>query len=297
MPDAAILASPKRTYRGEITDPARWSIYTARAGDVMVCTPAKCGTTWTQTILVRLLAGGDLPGPVPEVSPWIDSNMRDADEKKRALAAQTGRRVVKTHTPGDGFPVWEGVPVVAVYRHPLDVFLSIRKHIHNMAGRGDHPLKAPMGEALEFYLTNPFQDDDVDRDSVDTLVSHYRRTVDTLRGRDLTVLHYADMMADRAGAVARLAQAAGITPDAEVMAAVTEATGFEAMKARATEYAPGGGTGLWQSDTDFFAKGGTGNWAGVLSDAQVARYQARMAELVPEPALRLWLEQGGPHPG
>ncbi|MEL6645523.1 MAG: sulfotransferase domain-containing protein [Pseudomonadota bacterium] len=296
MPDAPILAPSTRTYRGEITDPERWEIYTARVGDVMVCTPAKCGTTWTQTILVRLLAGGDLPGPVPVISPWIDSNMVPVGAKREALAAQTGRRVVKTHTPGDGFPVWEGVPVVAVYRHPLDVFLSIRKHIHNMAGRGAHPLKAPMGEALEFYLTNPFREDDVDRDSLASLVAHYRRTVAAPRGRDLTVLHYADMVADRAGAVARLAQAAGVDPSGEVLARVTEATGFDAMKARATEHAPGGGTGLWASDSDFFAEGGTLKWDGVLSAAQVARYEARMAELVPEPDLRRWLEQGGPPP-
>lgn len=296
MTDAAILAPAERTYRGEITDPERWAIYTARVGDVMVCTPAKCGTTWTQTILVRLLAGGALPGPVPVLSPWIDSNMTPAEDKRRALAEQTGRRVVKTHTPGDGFPVWEGVPVVAVYRHPLDVFLSVRKHIANMTGRGDHPMKAPLAEALEFYLTKPYEAEDTDRDSLDALVTHYRRTVGAPRGRDLTVLHYADMMADRAGGVARLAQAVGLEASAEVLAAVTEATGFDAMKSRAAEYAPGGGTGLWAKDSDFFAQGGTGKWDGVLSADQMAQYEARMAELVPEPALRRWLEQSGAHP-
>lgn len=296
MTDAPMLAPAERIYRGEITDPERWEIYTARVGDVMVCTPAKCGTTWTQAILVRLLAGGALPGPVPVLSPWIDSNMTPAEDKRRALAEQTGRRVVKTHTPGDGFPVWEGVPMVAVYRHPLDVFLSIRKHIANMKGRGDHPMKAPLEEAFGFYLSNTYEADDTDRDSLDGLVAHYRHTVGAPRGRDLTVLHYADMMADRAGAVAALARAVGAEVNDAVLAAVVEATGFDAMKSRASEHAPGGGRGLWENDGDFFAKGGTGNWEGVLNADQVARYEARMAELVPEVRLRHWLEQGGAHP-
>jgi hypothetical protein len=39
-----------------------------RPGDIFVCTPAKCGTTWMQTIVVTLLfPHGDAPGAVWEI--------------------------------------------------------------------------------------------------------------------------------------------------------------------------------------------------------------------------------------
>ena len=37
-------------YRGLFFDNSRWDGFELRAGDIVVTTPAKCGTTWTQTI-------------------------------------------------------------------------------------------------------------------------------------------------------------------------------------------------------------------------------------------------------
>ena len=107
---ARILAPPLRTYRGHVTDPARWATWVPRQGDILVCTPPKCGTTWTQTILTMLAHGRtDLPDKVPVLSPWVDANLGvPAEQVEAALSAQAGRRVVKTHTPADGFPIWDG---------------------------------------------------------------------------------------------------------------------------------------------------------------------------------------------
>lgn len=83
-------------------------------------------------------SGAELPGKLPELSPWVDADLGvPASVVAEALAAQKGRRVVKTHAPADGFPIWEGVTVIAVYRHPLDVFFSLRKHIVNMSSVDD----------------------------------------------------------------------------------------------------------------------------------------------------------------
>jgi hypothetical protein len=294
MTEAREIAAAETLYRGSITTPEHWARYRPRHGDVIICTPAKCGTTWTQAIVAHLLAQGrGLAGPVPEISPWIDANFRDPAEVAAALEAQKGRRVIKTHTPADGFPVWEGVHVVAVYRHPLDVFLSLRKHGMNMKDRPDHPMRRPVEACFPDYLLDPMETDNIDRDSLALMVAHHQRTVRPDRLPRLTVLHYADMVADPAAAVARLAGALEIEADATVRARVVAATGFGAMKARASEYAPAGGTGFWQEDAAFFDSGGTGKWAGVLSAAQVQAYRARMADLVPEAARRRWLEAGG----
>lgn len=290
--NAAILAPPAATYRGTLTNPDRWATWVPHAGDILVCTPPKCGTTWTQSILAMLLAGGpDLPGRISVISPWVDANLGEAEVITASLAGQDGRRVVKTHTPADGFGVWEGVRVVAVYRHPLDVFFSLRKHALNMKADPDHPMRAPVDEALEHFLHAPMSFDDFDRDSLATVVRHYRETVLSGRLPELTALHYADMVADGPAAVAHLNEVLGIGADAAAVEAVAEATGFAAMKARAADYVPEGGKGFWENDAAFFDSGGTGKWA-ALPPSLVSRFEDRLAELVPESAARTWLLQG-----
>lgn len=293
MSDAVILAPAKRTYHGAMTNPARWETWCPRRGDILVCTPPKCGTTWTQAMIGHLLHGGrDLPAPISALSPWVDVDLGEAEEVAASLAAQTGRRAVKTHTPGDGFPVWDGVHVVAVYRHPLDVFLSLRKHGANMASRPDHPMTRPFDVCFEDFLNASFSPDHVDDDCLETITVHYTKTVQEGARRQLTVMHYADMIADHGGAIARLARELGIPADDRVLKEVADATSFGTMKSRAKSYAPEGGKGIWKSDTAFFDSGGTDKWRSAFTDAQVAAYDARLSELMPDAEARHWLERG-----
>jgi len=112
-------------------------------------------------------------------------------------------------------------------------------------------------------------------------------------GRD-TVLHYADVMADRAGAIRQLTAALQINADDVLQKEVVQATGLTAMRANAGRYAPMAGTGHWISDQAFFHSGGSGKWQGHLDQAQLDLYANRIGELIPDSAARQWLEQGGP---
>src|SRR5580704_17699451 len=79
LEDAPMTAAPverniEREYRTLVSDNLRWRHFTSRPGDIFVCTPAKCGTTWEQTIVSSLLfADGRAPGPVTEIAPWIEA--------------------------------------------------------------------------------------------------------------------------------------------------------------------------------------------------------------------------------
>lgn len=292
---APVLEPAARCYRGAITRPERWSTWVPARGDILVCTPPKCGTTWTQTMLAMLVHGGaDLPAKLPVLSPWVDADLGvAAPEVAAALAAQTGRRVVKTHTPADGFPVWDGVTVIAVYRHPLDVFLSVRKHMENRTNPGpESPMLAPLPCALRAYLDTPFDSDSLDGDSLSTLAAHYSATALSGRVPGLKLFHYADMIRDGRRTVRALADAAGIAADDAVIERVASATAFGAMRDRAADYTPVAGTGFWKSDTDFFATGGVRNWEGLLTEDDLALYRDRLAALVPGKEARRWLEQG-----
>src|SRR5262245_47587062 len=291
---AIVLASATVEYRGHLTTPERWSTWEPRIGDIVVCTPPKCGTTWTQTILAMLLHGGrNIPDRVHALSPWVDAVLGDAEVVTSALARQRGRRVVKSHTPADGFSVWDGVTVVAVYRHPLDVFFSLRKHALNMKTAPDHPMRRPLGIALASFLSSEVDVQDFDRDSFATIAQHFRATVLEPRLPRLVLLHYADMVADPHAAVRRLAEGVGISADGGLVNEVVNATAFDAMRAQADRFVPLGGKGFWEDDAAFFDSGGIGKWRGQLDGSDLERYRTRLAELVPNDNARRWLEVGG----
>lgn len=179
MTEAREISPAERTYRGRRTKPERWASWKPRVGDILVCTPPKSGTTWTQSILTMLAHGGpDLPDKVPFLSPWVDADLGvPAEEVAKALDRQTVRRVVKTQTPADGFPVWEGVTVIAVYRHPLDVFFSLRKHLANLRDLpADDPGLRPVSEFLALVRDAETDPDDFDRDCLASIVLHYEKT-------------------------------------------------------------------------------------------------------------------------
>lgn len=293
---AAMLAPAERTYRGAITDPDRWATWVPHKGDVLICTPAKCGTTWTQTILAMLIHGGtELPAKLPVLSPWVDADLGvPAYEVAAALATQTGRRVLKTHIPADGFPIWEGVTVISVYRHPLDMFFSLRKHMANMADPGeDNPMLWPVPQAIRAFVNGATAVNDFEQDNLENVADHYARTVLSGRLPSLKLFHYSEMIQDGRRTVQALAKAAAISADGDLINEVTEATAFGAMKANASDYAPVGGTGFWKSDESFFDSGTSGKWQGNLTHAELDLYRQRLTELIPDRSARDWLESGG----
>ena len=80
-------------YRSVISDNRRFARFDPRPGDVYVCTPPKCGTTWTQRIVSLLVFQDPAPRPVMEVSPWIDRRGREpVDAVMARIEAQGHRR-------------------------------------------------------------------------------------------------------------------------------------------------------------------------------------------------------------
>ena len=295
MTEAREISPAERTYRGRRTKPERWASWKPRVGDILVCTPPKSGTTWTQSILTMLAHGGpDLPDKVPFLSPWVDADLGvPAEEVAEALDRQTVRRVVKTHTLADGFPVWEGVTIISVYRHPLDVFFSLRKHVANVRDiPADDPILMPVPDSLAIFRDRAVDLDDFDRDCLASITLHYEKSALAARVPDTCVFHYVDMVRDGRHAVARLAEAAGLAAGADLIDRVAEATRFESMRARAQDFAPVAGTGFWKSDAAFFDSASSRKWEGKLSSEDVNRYDRRMSELISDSSARAWLENG-----
>src|SRR3954466_2058400 len=122
-----------RRYEGVVFDSSRWDGFELRAGDIIISTPPKCGTTWAQMICALLvLQEPVLPLPLDTLSPWLDMVTRSRPELFADLAAQTHRRFIKTHTPLDGIPHDPTVTYICVGRDPRDVALSMDRQIDNM---------------------------------------------------------------------------------------------------------------------------------------------------------------------
>jgi aryl sulfotransferase len=249
-----------RRYEGSMYDSNRWDGFELRPGDIIIIsTPPKCGTTWTQMICALLiLQEPELPLPLDTLSPWIDMVTRARTDVFADLEAQTHRRFIKTHTPLDGIPNDPTVTYICVGRDPRDVGLSMDHHIDNtdigaflsqreraaaIDGIEPGPLRPPRprpdGERDRFWQW-------VDDETPSTQVgSSLRRTVEHLQtfrdaagDLDVVYLHYDDLKADLEGQMRQLAARLGIDVDEHRWPRLVQAATFESMRSRAGTTVP-----------------------------------------------------------
>src|SRR5215472_17717086 len=120
-------------YRTLIMVSQRWEGFEHRSSDIVISTPPKCGTTWTQMLCAMLIFDGpDFPAPLSQLSPWLDQTICSLDTVRALYAAQQHRRFIKTHTPLDGLPMRDDVTYVVTGRDPRDAAVSFEHHAANM---------------------------------------------------------------------------------------------------------------------------------------------------------------------
>ena len=308
MNDVPTTALPERlhAYKTVAYDTDRWESFTHRPDDIFVCTPPKCGTTWTQMICALLVhQTPELPQPLTRLSRWIERVTQPVEEVEAELGAQPYRRVLKTHTPLDGLPYFADASYVYCGRDPRDAFLSMLDHFDNLSEESladaRRRLGQPEGAGLPFptepnalfqvWLTvpeQPWTEDGVPFGSngyfAKTYWAHRRLP-------NLHFMHYADLMADLDGEMRRLSAFLGIAVNEAIWPRLVEAATFAAMKAHADEAAPGAHLGEWRSNDEFFRRARMGEWREVLSAENLALYDKLYGERL-EPALKRWLEEG-----
>ena len=68
-------------YRSVIEDSGRWQGFPFRAGDIVISTPPKSGTTWMQTLCAMLVFDGlEFGRPLAGISPWLDMQINSRAE-------------------------------------------------------------------------------------------------------------------------------------------------------------------------------------------------------------------------
>lgn len=286
---------PKTVYEGTLTDSRQWKYYRPRAGDIVVATPPKSGTTWLQGILALLISGNPQVDASPsENAPWFDTRFKDMDELIPRLDAQKTRRHVKTHTPLDGVPIWEELRYITAYRHPIDVHFSARNHVANYRPE----IAKELGIELDKFPADPrasfhifVEGNELDHGSVQTIVNHYIKCLELEPRENILRLHYADMKHDLEGSVQRITQHIGISHPDEIFKQLVEAATFKSMKSNVHRFGLVAGKNFWRDDAGFFNNATSNKWEGILTKSDLALYDQKMARLI-EPEARKWLEWG-----
>jgi aryl sulfotransferase len=309
-----IERAPTREVRTPIMDSHRWDGFDARPGDVVVATYPKCGTTWTQRIVDLLIFQDTAPRPLMETAPWLDARFFATVEQDLAtLDAQTHRRSIKSHLPFDALPVYEGVKYIHVARDGRDAFISWHNHVSGFTPEAqmriagvimNDPLLAPMmaggpppptPEDPQVFFQGWIAEAEADaRTGPGANLSYFdfENTYWAERTRpNLLCVHYGDLKADLAGEMRRISDFLEIDTPAERLPALAAAAGFDAMKADGAALLPEIGVMFDKGAERFLNKGSNGRWRDVLTEADLARYEAVFRRKV-SPACAAWLEHG-----
>jgi hypothetical protein len=302
--------APRPRYRSIVSDSTRWDGFAFRPGDVVISTPSKSGTTWTQMLCALLIFDGPaFPAPLDEVSPWLDMCTRPLAEVTAALAAQTHRRFIKTHTPLDGLPLHPNVVYLVVGRDPRDVAISFEHHRANIdvarflelrtaAVGNDDLAEFPEGPVLSEDPIERFRTFVTDETpgvggppTLASMLHHLDTGWQHRRDPNVALFHYADLTADLTGELLRLAGVLGIPCSPERARELAAEASLTRMRERAADVAPNASQEAWKDVRAFFRSGASGEWRDRLDATDLAAYEARVAELV-SPDLAAWAHGG-----
>ncbi|MGR8949481.1 MAG: sulfotransferase domain-containing protein [Gammaproteobacteria bacterium] len=296
----------EREYVNTFMDSRRWAHFKPRPDDIIVCTPYKSGTTWTQMLCALLIfQTPELPRPLAEISPWLDMQMAPVDEVIDNFERQQHRRIIKTHTPLDGLPYYDAATYVFCGRDPRDIFISMQNHGKNqnlpylmekLRKQGMTPperaeLPEDVNERFKLWLTrggNPWEEDGYPYWSV---FAHAKTFWDYRHVPNIHFLHYADLKQDLAGQMRRLSALLKIAINSDLWPTLVEAATFESMKRNADMVAPDTNHNAWKNNASFFNKGENEQWRDLLRPDMLRLYETVRDARAPDEFGR-WLENG-----
>lgn len=293
-----------REYHGWKFDSRRWAHYRPRAGDIVIATYPKCGTTWMQHIVNMLVGGSAEPVPLYSRGGWPDVREGDAAAAMAELEAKPGRRVLKSHIPADGLPLFDELHYIHVARDGRDACMSYHNHcraytqatldVHDANGLGDPDIRAPYPRAPEdprAFFAQWLQAGQPG--SFDELgYAPFEASWWAERARpNVLMVHYNDLKADLPGAVRRIAGFLGFEHPPALLDAIAAAADFAAMRRDGERIAPYARE-VWEGGMDrFLHRGENHRWREVLTEEDWAAYEDYMSAVLA--GCRAWLERGG----
>ncbi len=296
------------TYQNHTLDSTRWERFIPRDDDIIISTPYKSGTTWMQEIVLHLVF---LDQRIPyreEVSPWLDARFRPVNEVLSQLENQRHRRFIKTHLALDGLPYRPQIKHIVVGRDPRDVFMSLWNHytghtpyffgfINDLPDRTGDPLPLPPADIHECWtdwIGRGWFEWEQEGYPYWGNMHHVQSWWDYRHLPNILLVHFADLLADAPGQIRRIAGYLDVAATDEQISQIAQQTSLTAMRTRSGEkerQEPGDNPAFVDGARTFFYKGANGRWRTVLTDHELAEYDAT-AGTVLTTECRAWLEQG-----
>ncbi len=294
------VTPPKVVLDTRMFDTSRWDHVKMRPDDIVVGTWAKSGTTLTQQLIHELLSGGEglaMAGG----SPWVDCRfLMPLEPMEQMLAAQTGRRFMKTHSPFEAVPFSPQVKYVYIGRDSRDVLWSAYNHLTSFtdvawdainAAEGPWPKwRQPRMDVRSYYLhwietdTTPGFHDLSFWDNVASWWNERRRP-------NLMLLHYGNIIADRRATLTRLADFLEIDLDPARLPGMAERCSIDHMRAALAASESPLEAFFENGAASFINKGINGRWRDVLSPKEAAMADEVAARRLPPDCAR-WLATG-----
>jgi aryl sulfotransferase len=286
------LPRHSREYRNYGFESRNWNLVIPRDSDVVICTSYKSGTTWMQNIVLQMIfCNGEVPA-VADASPWVDRRREDATPMAAMLAAQTHRRVMKSHLSLDALPYHPGTRYIICVRDARDVFMSLWNHLSQMSsavieminaapGRIGPPMPA-VGRDIHAFWAGwinrgwfPWETEGYPHSAN---MGHTQSWWNFRHLPNILFVHYADLLAEPAVEVRRVARHLGIALSDRAVDGTVQATTFTALRENGAKTGPmpvEGANQIWPEGMNtFFFKGTNGRWREVLTEEELAMYEA-----------------------
>ena len=299
MTDAIDVAPPREVIETRMFETSRWDHVKLRPDDIIIATWAKSGTTLTQQIVGQLLTGGEEGVAAAGASPWVDVRfMMPLPALAEMLDAQTHRRFLKTHLPFDAVPFSPSVKYVYIGRDARDVIWSAHNHATSFtdtawaavnASEGPWPMwSAPTPDVREYYL-HWLETDEAPGFHDLSFWENVQSWWDQRDRPNVMLLHYANVIADMAGEMRRLAAFLDVEIDEARLPLMIEHCSIDYMR----DAAKGAPIEAFFENgaASFFNKGTNGRWREVLSAEEIARCDVVAAERL-TPDCAHWLRTG-----
>jgi len=269
-------------------DSTRWNDFAYRAGDIIIATPGKTGTTWVQQIVAQLIFEG-ADAPVGEISAWLERVGPDLSEVLQSLKAQPHRRFLKTHLPVDALGLRPDAQYIFIARDGRDAIFSAYEHVSRVVPEGGLPdVRSFFVGAQDVFLCRP------DPSGGNPLPPMFPTVQSWWNARHLPnvlLVHYNHLKADMPGEIRRIAGFLKITPSADAWPKIVEHCSFGYMKQNAGSVGSKDHHDLRGGPAAFFHAGVNGRWRDVLTAEDIENYERLVAaNLTPDCAH--WLATG-----
>ncbi|KAJ3128897.1 hypothetical protein HK098_003224 [Nowakowskiella sp. JEL0407] len=248
--------------------------YKPTPDDIILATYPKCGTTWTQYIILLLLRNGE---PLAE-----NENLHLLFAFPEMFGTDSletlPHRLIKTHLPYNICPKSTEAKYIHVVRNPKDCVVS---YYHHTVGFPAYEFKGASFD--DFFET--FMEAKCDaEDFFDYMLSWYPQINDS----NVLFLVYEDMKVDPRGSIVKIAKFLGIEVSDEVIDKVLDLSSISSMK-KETKIVP---MGRDADAANWVRKGVSGDWRNYLSAEQSKRMDDKFREKFEGTGIdKIWSEE------